>query len=149
MVEAFDVVGAVTDYRSKNPPPGPTAGIFHNPFGTAGPIPFTVHNIKEEESSSAETELRIRDDEIERMQKAIDQKLKEIEEAESRELREQVRKGTKIRSAEFGVGRVLVCRENNILVGFSNGKKKAYPFPDAFLKGDLMCLEEKGDGIVE
>lgn len=37
------------------------------------------------------------------MQKAIDQKLKEIEEAESRELREQVRKGTKIRSAEFCV----------------------------------------------
>ena len=44
---------------------------------------------------------------------------------------------------------MLICRENNILVGFSNGKKKAYPFPDAFLKGDLMCLEEKADGIVE
>lgn len=40
-------------------------------------------------------------------------------------------------------GRVLVCWENNILVGFSNGKKKAYPFPEAFLKGDLMYLEEK------
>ena len=83
------------------------------------------------------------------MRKEIDQTLKEIEEAEARELREQVRKGTKVRSAEFGVGRVLICRENNILVGFSNGKKKAYPSPDAFLKGDLMCLEEKGDGIIE
>lgn len=149
LVEAFDVVGAVTDHRSKNSPPGPTAGIFHNPFSTAGPIPFTVHEMKEAEDSAAKKGLHISEDELERMRKEIDQTLKEIEEAEARELREQVRKGTKVRSAEFGVGRVLICRENNILVGFSNGKKKAYPFPDAFLKGDLMCLEEKEDGIIE
>lgn len=149
VAEAFDIVSAVTEYRSKNPPPVLITDIFQNPISIPGKLPIMNTDGKEINNGARKTGFPLSNEELEQRIKEIDAALKEIDEDEEKELREQVREGSKVSCMDHGIGYVLSRTENSILVRFSNGKKGDYPFPEAFMKGILIYFGESNDERVE